>query len=315
MNQTNTFPLPFKSLRNMSGGKEGPYVIGAMFTAAYSQKAERLAASCEKFCLPYVIHEVPAVHRSINARLGTEDLSFTKANFIHHLLAAHGKPVLYLDVDCEFVSEPDLVGNLARSGCDFAIYNWLADEYSDRFVPLQLTILGDETPIRNRFYRFMGRVDASDLFTTSQLLCSGLVQFYGNSDAARFLLSEWQHTIATFPGGSDDGCLSFTFNNLGGRSEALKVQWLPKAYARIAWWIYAKPVINHRDIPQQPDSHFIEINDPTGRKLFYPSLAEERNVVRLFPRDCIIDTERHVVCKLVGDQLVPIKLTDQSFWL
>jgi hypothetical protein len=34
------FPLPFKSLRIISGGKEGLYVIGAMFTAPYSNKAE-----------------------------------------------------------------------------------------------------------------------------------------------------------------------------------------------------------------------------------------------------------------------------------
>ena len=46
------FPLPFKSLRTISGGKEGLFVIGAMFTAAYSNKTERLAASCEKFGLP-----------------------------------------------------------------------------------------------------------------------------------------------------------------------------------------------------------------------------------------------------------------------
>jgi len=71
------FPLPFESLRSIRGGKQRSYVIGAMFTAAYAHKAERLAASCERFELPYVIHEVPAVHSSISHR-GTDDLAYTK---------------------------------------------------------------------------------------------------------------------------------------------------------------------------------------------------------------------------------------------
>ena len=241
-------PFPFKSLRTMSGGKDGSYVIGAMFTAAYSDKAERLAASCEKFGLPYVIHEVPTVHRSISGR-GTDDLSYTKPNFIRHLLAAHKKPVLYLDADCEFVSQPELIDQLVRSGCDFAIYNGYADEHTDRFVPIELSLRANEPPIRNRFYRFAG---SADWYTNSQLVCSGLVQFYGNSVAARALLSRWHRTIATFPGCADDAALNFAFNNLTRRSWLswlLKVRWLPKSYARISWWIHAKPIINHPDIP------------------------------------------------------------------
>jgi len=69
-----------------------------MFTAAYRGQAERLAASCSKFGLPYEIHEVPT-GTPVHSPHGSEDLSFTKANFIHHLLAVHSKPVLYLDAD------------------------------------------------------------------------------------------------------------------------------------------------------------------------------------------------------------------------
>src|SRR5688572_17413831 len=100
------FPLPFNSVRQISGGREGRYVVGAMFTASYAEKAERLAASCERFGLQYAIHEVQVIHRSIYI-LGADDLAYTKANFIHHLLVTHGKPVLYLDADCEFVAEPE----------------------------------------------------------------------------------------------------------------------------------------------------------------------------------------------------------------
>jgi hypothetical protein len=313
MNRASAFPLPFKSLSVVSGGQDGLYVVGAMFTSGYSEKAKRLATSCEKFGLRYVLHEVPAVHRSISIN-GTENLSFTKANFVRHLLDEHNKPVLYLDADCEIMSKPDLIGELVQRGCDFATYNWFADECTDRFLPLELSICADNPPIGNRFYRFAGSVD---WFTTSQLCCSGLVQLYRNSYAARALLSRWHRTIATFPGCADDQCLDFVFNNLGRRSWLswwLKVAWLPKPYARVSWWIYAKPIINHQDCPQ-PSSNFKEITDLRGRKRHYRSLMEKRKVVRLFPRDCIIDTEQHKVCKLVDGQLVPIEATDQTFWL
>jgi hypothetical protein len=307
------FPLPFKSLRTITGCADGAYVIGAMFTAAYADKAERLAASCEKFKLPYVLYEVPTVHYSISRR-GTDDLSYTKPNFIRHLLAAHKKPVLYLDADCEFVSQPELIDELAKSCCDFAIYNWYADEYTDSFVPIGLRLSPDEAPIRKRFYRFAGSVD---WYTNSQLNCSGLVQFYRNSVAAHALLSRWHHTIASFPDCEDDRALSFTFNNIAKYSWLrwlLNVRWLPKSYARISTWIYAEPIINHADSPAGP-SGFREIRDAKGRKFSYHSLMEWRKPALLFPRDCIIDTEQRMVCKLVDGQLIPIEPTDQTFWL
>lgn len=306
------FPLPFNSVRQISGGREGPYVVGAMFTASYAKKAERLAASCETYGLQYAIHEVPVVHRSISP-VGADDLGYTKANFIHHLLDAHRKPILYLDVDCEFVAEPELLLDLVESGCDFAAYNWLADDHTDTFVPMELGIGTDGPPIKNRFFRFLSSID---WHATSQLLASGCVQFYANTDGARHLLSEWHQTIATFPGTADDQCLSFAFNNFGPRKSTLNAQWLPKAYARISWWIYVKPVINHEGRPQKEVS-FVSFDalDTGGRKIWYPSSAELKTVATLFPRDCIIDTERRVLAKIVGNQLVTIGITDQTFWI
>ena len=305
-------PLPFNSRRQISGGGEGHYIVGAIFTASYAKKAERLAASCERFGLPYAIHEVPVVHRSINSS-GADDLAYTKANFIHHLLDAHGKPILYLDADCELVAEPDLVPQLVKSGCDFAAYNWLADEHTDTFVPIELGVGVDGPPIKNRFFRFFRSID---WYSTSQLIPAGCTQFYGNTRPARHLLSEWHRTIATFPGTADDHCLSFAFNNLGPRENALNVKWLPKAYSRVSWWIYVKPVINHEGRPQT-DSRFVQFDviDTGERKVWYPSAAELKTVTSLFPRDCIIDTERRVLAKIVGNQLVTIGITDQTFWI
>ena len=306
------FPLPFNSLRQISRDGEGPYIVGAMFTASYAQKAERLVASCERFGLPYAIHEVQAVHQSIHS-LGVDDLAYTKANFIHHLMVTHRKPVLYVDVDCEFVAEPHFISELVGSGCDFAIYNWLADEYTDAFIPIELGVGPDGPPTKNRFFRYFRGID---WFSTTQLVCSGCVQFYGNSAAARQMLSEWHGTIAIFPGTADDECLTFAFNNRTPPPATLNVRWLPKAYARISWWIYEKPVINHGDLPQLV-SRFKNFNnvDTGERKVWYPSAAELRTVSGPFPRDCIIDAERGVFGKIVGDQLVTIGITDQTFWI
>jgi len=308
-----TFPIPFRSLRTMSGGSGGSYVVGAMFTAAYQAKAERLAASCARHGLSYVLHEVPTVHRSISGR-GTDDPAYTKANFIHSLLTKHRKPVLYLDSDCEFMANPELIETLARSRCDFAIYNWLADECTDCFIPVELGSYSGGLPAKRRFYRFLGREAYS---SNAQLKCNGLVQFYGNSLAARGLLSRWHRTIATFPGCTDDSAMNFTFNNLTRYSWLpwlLKVRWLPKSYARVSWWICEEPVINHEDLPTKSTT-FVKINDPRGRKMFYASLTEQRQPVALFPEGCIIDTEQHMLCKLQDGKVVPIEPTDKTFWL
>ena len=304
------FPLPFESLRTISGKGNKPFIVGAMFTAAYSQKAERLAASCEKFALPCVLHEVPAVHSSISVR-GSADLSFTKANFIHRLLQTHKKPVLYLDADCEFISQPDLITDLVNSGCDFAIYNWFADAYNDRFKAVESA---RDDPVKNRFFRYVGGMD---LYSTTQLACSGAVQFYRNSGAARALLSRWHQTIANFPECADDHCMDFTYNNLTRRSLLywfLKTRWLPKAYMRYIFWIYVEPVINHPDFPA-PNSDFKPIGRPGGRRRFYPALMARKKTAGLFPRGCIIDAEQRMVCKLVDGEIVPVERTEQNFWV
>lgn len=308
-----SFPIPFKSLRTMSGGRQRAYVVGTMFTAGYVEKANRLAASCEKLGLPYVMHEVPTVHRSISSK-GSDDLSYTKPNFIRHLLAANQKPVLYVDADCEIVRQPELIDQLVNDRCDFAIYNGFADEETDRFVPVEVQLAADGPPIKDRFYRFSG---GARWYTESQLACSGCVQLYRNSFAARALLAKWHRAIATFPGCADDPCLDFVFNNLTKSSWLswfLKTRWLPKSYARYAWWIQAEPVINHPEIPGTY-SGFIPIKDPGGRKRFYQSRMQLRNPCTLFPRDCIIDTQEQMVCELVDGQVVPIKPTGRRFWL
>jgi hypothetical protein len=308
MNSLDTFPLPLAASLAIQRARAGSYIVVAMFTGSYWEKAKRLAISCEKFRLPYALYEVPAVHRSISSR-GTPEPNFTKANFIHRMLSQYRKPVLYVDADCEFLAEPELLEGMAKAGCDFAIYNWLADEHTDAFAPVEVNI--GEGPTKKRFYAYSHSVE---YFATNQLFCSGPVQFYGNSDAARMLLAEWHRTILAFPGTADDACLDFAFNNLGPRAETLRAGWLPKSYARYPWWIYVNPVIKHADMPNL-ENEFVPITDPAGRMRFYPERTEKRNEVRLFPRDCIIDTQERLVCRMIGNQLVAYSRTDLNFWL
>jgi hypothetical protein len=310
---TSAFPLPFKSLRTIKGGSGKPFIVGAMFTAGYFQQAERLAASCEKFGLPFELHEVPSVHASISMR-GSGDPSFTKANFVHHLLTTHKKAVLYLDADCEFTAQPDMVTELVQSSCDFAIYNWFSDKYTDMFKPVEI-LADDSTLIKGRYFRFAGSVD---WYTETQLMCSGLTQFYRNSRAARSLLRKWHKTIMDYPGCADDQCLDFAYNNLGKfswRCWFLKARWLPKAYARMAFWIYANPVINHPEYPTQNDQ-FIRIKDPSGRrKQFYWPLIPKLQVTPLIPRDRIVDAKERLLCKVVDGRVIPAESTEQEFWI
>jgi len=306
------FPLPFRSLRRIAGGGEQPFIVAAMFTSTYSDKALRLAASCEKFSLSYELHEVSAVHSSISVR-GIPDPSFTKANFIHNLLEKHRKPVLYIDSDCEFIAPPVLISELVQSNCDFAVYNWLGDDHTDMFMPITLSKNGLAT-VSDRFYRYNGSID---WYSTSQLVCSGMVQFYRNSPAARAFLLRWQHTVIKFPGAADDHCLDFAFNNLNKYSWLywfLKARWLPKTYARYAFWIYVEPVINHPDIPALEDS-FARINDPAGRQRRYQSGLRKKKGTCPIPRDCIVDTQEGVLYRRVDGQLVPVGRTKQKFWL
>jgi hypothetical protein len=316
LSRTHGFPLSFDSLRTISGGAERSYVVGALFTASYSEKAARLVASCEKLALPYVIYEVPVVHRSTGSR-GVDDLSYTKPNFIHHLLAKYRKPILYVDADCELISEPELIDQLVRTRCDFAIYNKYADqEYTPTFARAEVRLTADQPAIRNRFLRYF-KGGETRWYTTSQLKCFGCVQLFRNSLPARALLSKWHRAIADFPGSGDDRCLDFAFNNLSRRSWhtwRLKVHWLPASYARLPYWIFTRPIINHPDFPGTY-AKFIPIQDPRGRKEYYLGSMTPRDPVGLLQEDCIIDMEQHKLCRLVNDRLIPFEPMSQTLWI
>jgi hypothetical protein len=296
------FPLPAPRMTLRHGspsrGHEAPLICG-MFTPDYAALAARLVDSLQRLGLPHAIFEVPMVHRSISLK-GSDDPTYTKANFLWHLLASTGRTVLYLDADVVVRKTPELVLRLAHSGHDLATVNWLGFDRNDAYVPSPHPANANANGAPPRYYQHAYHVDA---MTDEQLLCSGAVQLWGNTDAARGLLHSWFATIVAHPGVGDDECMNFTFNNPTGPWRALlRPYWLPKSYVRYPWWIFDEPIIDHPDVPYQ--GTWSDVVDPLGRRSFYPERAAVRTLEPFIPRDCVIDVQTGALFRLDEEQLV-----------
>ena len=152
-----TFPIPFQPLRTMWGAMPVPRWSGRCLRPVTPKKLHVWRTRERNSDCPMRSTRCPrCIARS--APETPRDLSYTKPNFIRHLIAAHNKPVLYLDADCEFRSESELIAELVRSRCDFAIYHGFADAYADRFVPVEHWSGAKEPPVPNRYYRFAGNI-------------------------------------------------------------------------------------------------------------------------------------------------------------
>jgi len=264
------------------------FLAASMYTPSHRALAERLAASLLALGVPFILYEVPTVHRSISA-LGSDDPAYTKANFVRYLLDTYGVPILYMDCDCVLRSEPLLIRCLVETGTEFAIYNWLADVHTDAYAPVELRGAdGQIVKPADRFFRFWYSVDA---YSPTQLMCSGAAQLYANRPAARELLQTWATVIQEHPGVVDDQCLDVAFNSRLTGIRKPRSSWLDKAYARYLFWIYARPVIDHPQFPagrREPTTPYVPL--PEGPR-FRLDLAETRSDARLLPRDCLIDTQ------------------------
>src|SRR6185312_3732743 len=231
------------SLWRKGGDAASPFIACAMFTPGYHETAQRLAVSMEQFGLHHALFMVPDVHRSISAE-GQGDLSVSKPRFIRFLLERFEKPVLCLDCDTILRREPKQIATLAQKGCDFAIYNWLADMMNDAWRP------EPGTPL----WRFYFRVD---LASDSQLMSSGAVQLWAPTESAFALLADWEQSLANHPRSEDDQCLDFAYNH-GDRSK-LRPHWLPKSYCRYGYWMYVQPVIDHPQFPEPAGTSYQQL--------------------------------------------------------
>ncbi len=288
------------------------YVVGAMMTSSHARFGERLAESCRTHSLPLALFEVPTVHRSISVK-GSDDPRYTKSRFIRFLLDRFERPVLYLDVDCVVAQHPALIDDLLRARVDFAIFNWLAEEHTEAYVRAEMTVEDGSARrvLRDRFYRFSHSIDS---LCDRQLLCSGAVQWWNRTPPAISLLEQWQRVIERSPRSADDKCLDHAFNNHPSAAAHLRAAWLPKGYARYAWWIYERPVIDHPEIPASVHG-FAPLDELDGKRRIYPQYLKEPQVAYVFPKDCLIDTQTRTLLRLSAQGWRTVAPFSTPVWL
>jgi len=288
------------------------FVVCAFFTPEhdkYFRYADRLVNSCRKYLLPYSLYKVPAVHKSVSLN-GTDDTMYTKAFFIlFNLNRFPGKSIVYVDVDMFFEDHPEKIFEISNCGYDFAVYNWLQDEHNEAYVPILREINGRYT--FSEFYQYSHHID---LFSSTQLICSGGVQFYKNSAEAVRLLEGWQKTIEQNPGAADDECLDYAYNNLFADTDEIKAVWLEKSYLRLPWWPYVRPVILHPALPLAGGGR-PPLAGKDGKKRFYPERCTRKTIPLYFPPDSVIDTKRHLLLKMKNAQVVDTIPLQQEFWI
>ena len=276
-----------------------------MFTKSVEAMASRLRASLEHWNLDYVLYEVPSIHRSISPK-GSDDISFSKAHFIKHVLATEQKPVLYLDADTVVREFPAFISDLATTQTEFAIYNWLADPVTDAYAPVTLSFGGKLTT--NRFYRYSHSID---LYDPNQLICSGAVQFYANTAAVHSLLSSWLKNLNQYPGVADDELLDLSFNRIP-LGERPRSTWLTKEYCRYAWWIYVRPVIDHPQFPAAATGR--SFRHLTGQERFDPSRVAANTPPPPFPRNALIDVDEEKLLEIPPPERWSIRTLQGRLW-
>lgn len=311
---TTSFPaaVPEMTLRyGALPNSSDPVLVVGMFTASHVGTAQRLLASLRQFNLAHALFEVPTVHQSISPK-GTPDRTYTKANFIWHAIELAKRPVLYLDIDTVIRRPPELILDLITKGHDFAILNWLTQDNNEAYVPLELNQAQNTKNSKNRFFRYSHQIN---LRSTDQMVCSGAVQLWGPTQAATALLAGWYETITEQPGVPDDQCLDFAFNNrVGGWETALQPYWLPKSYARYAWWIFDEPIIDHPEFPYS-GANLPQIDESSGRQRLYVERTAQSQAPTRIPRDCIIDTKTGELRQFRNQALAPVGRIPKKIWV
>jgi Nucleotide-diphospho-sugar transferase len=280
-----TAPDTAYSLWREGGAVDAPFIVAAMFTPSYRPMAERLLASLTRFELAHALFEVPQVHRSISAK-GEGDLSVSKPRFIRYLLERFQKPLLYVDADVVFRRPPRQIATLVKKGCDFAIYNWLADAMNDAWRP------EPGTPLWKFYF-------SVDLASNSQLMASGAVQYWRGGAAAMTLLSDWEQSLRNHPLSEDDHCLDFAYNH--GDRAGLKASWLTKSCCRYAFWPYVQPVIDHPQFPAPASGHYQQL----GSERFDRARLARAEKEQPFPRDAVLDAKSKQLLRPGPEGLAP----------
>jgi hypothetical protein len=272
------------------------FLVCGMFTSNYAHKAARLEDSLKKFGLPYALYQTPSIHSSISHH-GKFDSDFNKPRFINAMLDKYKLPILYIDVDCVIERNPILIRQIIKKEKDFAVFNWLSRERNDAYKPVN-----PPNYEADRFYAYSHGCHSID---EGQLLCSGAVQLWRNTESAIRLLEKWDETIQAYPMAADDISLNFAFNNL---SKAVKIRafWLPKGYARYAFWIFDKPIINHPEMPNL-GSQFQDIKPIGNERMVYEERYQARPKLFYIQPNTFLDTYKNEIVAVEADIPVRIK--------
>jgi hypothetical protein len=287
-----------------------PTFVG-MFTESHRSKTERLVDSLAQFDIPHAIFRVPVVHRSINPR-ASEDIRYAKPNVIQQLFSLLPRGFVFLDTDLVVRRRPVLFESFEQEQIEFAILNWLCLADNDVWVPVTPTMYqaSGVTDQSRKLYREVLHVDG---YCETQLMCSGAVQYWRPTDKSIRLLKAWAETIQLFPGVVDDECLDFAFNHLSAVDrQTIAVRWLPKSYARIAWWIFDEPIIDHPEIPY--DGSAWRKIDEFGRGERVDFSQVKPRCMPTFRRDLMIDIETNEIIANTNGQLTVVGHFDQQLW-
>jgi hypothetical protein len=237
-------------------------------------------------------------------------LAFTKPNFIYFNLEKFStKNILYLDIDVFLFDYPRVIVEISKDNYDFAIYNWLNDDHNECYMPIKTeTKIPEWGNAQSRFYIYANCIQ---FFDNQQLIASGPVSFYRNSNNAKYLLQSWFNITAKSPSHTEDQLLDFAYNNFILGNKDLKPFWLDKSYCRFPFWIYAKPVILHPDFPLER-TMLIEIGK---MKRVYFERCQPKTNNFIFHPDYIIDTHTNQLIKVSNNQIVDVKSIKQKLWI
>jgi hypothetical protein len=216
------------------------------------------------------------------------------------------KNIIYIDCDCEIKKFPSLFFEISTKN-DFAIFNWLSPQENNVYLPFQNDCNSGSS------YKYSHSIQAT---CSNQLICSGAVQFWANSESSIQLLKYWQSTIEYNKGAADDYCLDFAFNNFHKIFDiSLSYYWLPKTYARYAWWIFDEPIIDHPQIPNL-STKWEDVNDSMGGKRFYSeSFEAPTNDKYDIKYNGIIFPELRIHTNLNADGEIEIKSLNEKIWI
>lgn len=313
-------PFPYQSAcaHNPARLPDTPFIVAAFYTPddPYRDYAQRLMRSCATFGLWCAVYQVPGVHRSVSLRSTYDDPALTKQNFILHLLDTYQKPVLYLDVDCVFETEPSVIFELARAGRhDLAIYNWFADRTNEAYIPVAASLpdgRGGRVAADQRFYAYRGGITQ---YSTEQMLCGGCTQFYANTANARAFLRACHDLTAQWHDRASDHVIDYNYNTLIFKQKTLNLRtyWLDKAYARYPFWIFSNPIIRHTDVPHPEFS--TRVPESTVGKRFFAEYLQQYPANPKIPPGTWLDVEQKRLVRKEGRNLVTVAPWTEAFWL